>query len=463
MPILLFFLGVASGAGALVLWSRAHRSNDALRLATAREQLQERQQELEALRFELSDAAERRAELQADAARLTAELEAERRAGEKQMEAFEQARRQLADQFGTLSAEALERNNRTFIDLALASLDKANAEARGELEQRTQSVEQMVQPLKDSLKRVDEQLHALEVARADAYASLGQQVRSLGESQERLRSETASLVNALRAPSIRGRWGEMQLRRAVEAAGMVSHCDFEEQVTVVDVDGTLRPDMIVRLPGNKQIVVDAKVPLQAYLEAAESNDLGAQRTRYLDHARQVRKHIDALSAKSYWSQFENSPDVVVLFIPGEAFLASACDHDATLFEHAASNRILLATPTTLIALLQAVAFGWRQDALADNARAICEVGRELYERLCTMSGHVAKVGRSLDRAVDAYNSQVASLESRVLVSARKLANLEVSNDELGAPDPIEKQTRALQAAELTRLSPVANEIDDHVA
>ena len=363
-------------------------------------------------------------------------------------------RQQLTDTFNALSAQALERNNRTFLDLASASLSQATTQAAGELEQRRQAVEHLVEPLKTTLAKVETQLQTLEVGRQQAYTALTEQVRSLSETQDRLKAETANLVTALRAPSVRGRWGEMQLRRVVETAGMLRHCDFSEQVTVTAGDGVQRPDLVVHLPGGKQLVVDAKVPLEAYLDAAESGDEGVRTRRLSDHARRLRAHIDALSAKAYWEQFQPSPDVVVLFVPGEAFLAAAWEHDAALFEYAAARRVLPASPTTLIALLQAVAYGWRQEALAENARAVVEVGRELYKRLATMGEHVTGVGKALDRAVEAYNKQVGSLETRVMVSARRLADMQVGEGELPVLDPVEKATRGVQAPELTRLSPV---------
>jgi DNA recombination protein RmuC len=391
-----------------------------------------------------------------------AELAHERRSAQDKVAMLQAAQRDLANTFDALSAQALERNNRSFLDLASASLAQASTAAAGELEQRRQAVEHLVEPLKTTLAKVETQLQSLELGRREAYTALTEQVRSLSETQDRLKRETANLVTALRAPSVRGRWGEMQLRRVVETAGMVRHCDFAEQVTVATVDGVQRPDLVVHLPGGKHLVVDAKVPLEAYLDAAETGDESVRSTRLANHARRLRAHIDALSAKAYWQQFQPSPDVVVLFVPGEAFLAAAWEHDAGLFEYAAARRVLPASPTTLIALLQAVAYGWRQEALADNARAVVEVGRELYKRLATMGEHVTAVGRALDRAVDAYNKQVGSLETRVLVSARRLADMQVGEGDLPSLDPIEKAARDVQSPELTRLAPVPRH-DDEVA
>ena len=418
-------------------------------VATAR---REAGAEVERLRAELAHASAELMTRTAELAGVTAQLEHERRATAEKLEVLQSAQRQLGDSFSALSAEALERNNRAFLDLAAESLAKVRSEATGELEQRRQAVEHLVEPLRTTLAKVESQLQSLEVGRQQAYTALTEQVRALSQTQDRLHTETANLVTALRAPSVRGRWGEMQLRRVVEAAGMVRHCDFDEQVTATGPDGVHRPDLVVHLPGGKHLVVDAKVPLQAYLEAAEAPEADLRTKKLGDHAKRLRAHVDALSAKSYWEQFQPSPDMVVLFVPGEAFLAAAWEQDDGLFEYAAARRVLPASPTTLIALLQAVAYGWRQEALAENARAVCEVGRELYKRLATMGEHVAAVGRNLDRAVDAYNKQVGSLESRVLVSARRLADLEVGDGELATADPIDKVTRSLQAPELTRLS-----------
>ncbi|MCL4290427.1 MAG: DNA recombination protein RmuC [Thermoleophilia bacterium] len=364
-------------------------------------------------------------------ARLETELEHERRA------AATEAQRQelLQSALRTVSADALRELQR---------------DARDDLEQRQQAIQRMVAPLKESLDKVDTEVRELEKSRGEAYGDLRSQLGSLAETQERLRAETSSLVTALRAPAVRGRWGEIQLRRVVEAAGMLPYCDFTEQVVAGADDRLLRPDLVVRLPGSKHVIVDAKTPLAAYLEALDAADEETQRARLRDHARQVREHVGKLSQKAYWAQFESAPDFVVLFIPGDPFFAAALDQDPSLQEDAWRQRIILATPSTLIGLLFIVAYGWRQEKVAESARAVSALGSELHERLRTLAGHFIKLGRSLDTAVGAYNDATGSLERRVLVTARRFSELGVPTiQELPEPEPIERATRVLEAPELT--------------
>jgi len=390
------------------------------------------------------------------AARLAAELDAARREASR----LEVAEERLTQAFASVSREALDRNAQTFLDLAGTRLNQQQAVASGELDQRRQAVDDLVGPLRDALQRVETSIAGVERARQEAYAGLSAQVRGLSETHERLRAETTHLAGALRSSQVRGRWGEVQLRRVVELAGMIPHCDFVEQPTVERAGNVRRPDLVINLPGDRHLAVDAKVPLAAYLQAHESTDEDQRRMLLRDHARQLRSHVNGLSDKAYWEQFTNSVDLVVLFLPGEPFLAAAYEHDPDLFEYAHARRVLIATPTTLIALLQSVALGWRQESMAANAREVCEVGQELYKRLSTMGEHVTAVGRSLDKAVEAYNRQVGSLETRVLVTARKLAALDIGAGELPTPEPIERTARGPQTAELTRLSSVN---DDEVA
>jgi DNA recombination protein RmuC len=357
----------------------------------------------------------------------------------------------LREAFGSLAGEALRRNNEAFTALAEARLATARTSADGDLAQRQQAIEGLVAPLRESLDRVQHQLSAVEKERAGSYATLLEQVARMRTTSEQLQQETNQLVTALRAPQVRGRWGEMQLERAVEAAGMTEHIDYVTQETVTGPDGRVRPDLVVRLIGGKSVVVDSKVAFSGYLEAMEARDETTRTSRLKAHARHLREHIDALGAKAYFEHFTPSPEFVVCFVPADAFLDAALRVEPALLERAFERNVVVATPSTLVALLRTIAYTWRQDALAANAAEVHRLGRELYQRLSTMGGHIDKLGRSLNTAVGAYNQTVSSLESRVLVTARKMIDLKVIDpaDRVDAPTQLTETARSAQAPEVT--------------
>jgi DNA recombination protein RmuC len=374
-------------------------------------------------------------------AALEAQYASEQKSAEEKLALLEQARDQLKESFQALSSEALSKNNESFLNLAKTTLEKYQEGAKGDLDKRQEAINKTVEPVGIALKTFNERVEKIEERRTQTDASLKQQLQQLAESQVQLSRTTGSLVQALRAPQVRGQWGEMQLRRTVEMAGMINYCDFEEQASVETGDGQRqRPDMIIRLPNERVVVVDSKVPLAAYLDALQSEDPDHQKERMVAHARHIRDHIKGLSAKSYWTQFDNAPEFVVLFIPNETIFSAALEQDPELIELGVLNKVILATPTTLIALLKAIAYGWQQEAIAREAKDIAALGKELYERVSVVTGHFTKLGKSLDQSVGCYNKAVGSIESRLLVTAKKFEALDsASPDPLPEPPLIEKQ------------------------
>ena len=375
---------------------------------------------------------------------LQTRLEEERKASQEKLALLSNAEEKLADAFKALSADALRNNNRSFLDLAKQNLETFQQNAKGDLERRQSAIGDLIKPLKESLEKVDCKIGELEKTRAGAYSELREQVKALAQSHTQLQSETGNLVKALRVPHIRGRWGEIQLRRVVELAGMLQYCDFVEQETFSTEESRIRPDMIVRLPGNRTIVVDSKVPFDAFYESISTTDENVRLNKLKDHARLVRTHITTLSRKSYWETVQPTPEFVLLFLPGETFYSAALENDPKLIEDGVSQGVIIATPTTLIALLKAVSYGWRQEQMAENAQEVSNLARSLYDRLRTFTKHFDDIGRGLDRALDSYNRGVRSLETRVLVTARRFKERgAITGEEIETLEPIDKATRPL--------------------
>jgi len=467
VPILLLFVGLAVGGllAWLVMRGKAQheydrgKSEGEVERAALNERVIARQQTIDGLNSRVqqlerqaTESQTREAQLNTKATELATTLEQERKQAEEKLAVINEAQRKLSDAFKALASEALKSNNQSFLQLAKENLEKFQETAKGDLDKRQQAINELVKPVKESLEKVDTKIQQLEKAREGAYEGLKEQVKSLVDSQKELRSETSNLVRALRRPQVRGRWGEIQLKRVVEMAGMLDHCDFYEQQSTDTEEGRLRPDLLVRLPGNKNIVVDSKAPLAAYLDAIEAPDEETRTERLKDHARQVKDHIVALGKKSYFAQFDPAPEFVVLFLPGEVFFSAALEYDPSLIEMGVEQNVIIATPTTLISLLRAVSYGWRQEQIAQNAKEISDLGQELYKRLADMGKHMARLGKNLDNANEAYNRAVGTLESRVLVSARRFKELGSTSvgSEIEELTPVETTPRQLQALEIVQ-------------
>ncbi len=431
---------LAGGVVAWVVVSARARAGQAV-AEELRGQLQSERDEMAKLQADLRAAAADRAAAEARAAAAQASLE-------EQKALLEDAKARLTDAFKALAAEALKSSNQDFLALAETRFAALKQEAEGELEARKTAIETVVLPLRQALEDYRRQAKELEEKRLREISSVGQQLQDVAKAQTSLQRETANLVNALRAPQVRGRWGEITLRRTAELAGMTKHCDFVEQETVATEGGRVRPDMIVRLPSRREIVVDSKVALNAYLEALEAST-PEDRDAALDrHAQQVRTHARQLASKEYWNQFKETPEFVVMFIPGEAFLAAAAERDPTLMEEALAKGVLVATPTTFIGLLLSVAYGWRQEQIAENAQRISDLGREVHERMATLIEHIARVGKGLKSAIEAYDSAVGSMEKRVLPSVRRFQELGAgSGKDIDLLEPIAQVPRSLAAGD----------------
>lgn len=455
-PYALFLIGLVLGAlAASVFWLlRARRADTAGALAAENaRRVVDLERQLGEARQQVAHAQGRVETLTGERAALSAALEAERASASEKLALVTDAQQQLKDTFEALSSATLQRSQESFLQLAQEKLGQFQQASAGDLAARQQAIAELLKPVRESLTRVDQQLVAVDRERAGAYQSVAEQLRSLHAAQEELRRETGSLVRALRSPNVRGRWGEVQLRRVVEVAGMIDYCDFiEKESATTDEGARFTPDLVIRMPGGRTIVVDSKVPIDAYLQSVDAADEAAREARLKEHARQLREHVRALGRKRYFEQFTPTPEFVVMFLPGEALLASALQHDNELIELAAAQRVIPASPLTLIAVLRAVSYGWQQDLLVKNAEELSRLGKEMYDRLGTMAENLGSLGTNLRQAVESYNRTIGTIEGRVLVTARRFRDMGVSTPaELEEVRTVQVAVRDIRAPELTGL------------
>ncbi|HEV2232658.1 MAG TPA: DNA recombination protein RmuC [Terriglobia bacterium] len=435
---LLLLAGLVVGGVVIWLLTRNRAVESEATAAGLRQQQEKLQSEVDGLRARLE------AELKARAA-AEASLEAARKNLEEQRQLLDDARGKLSETFKSLSSDVLGLQSESFLKLASETFGKLRAQAEGDLGKRQEAIDGLIQPLKEALLRYETEIKGIEANRQDAYGSLRQHLKQIGETQMQLQHETANLVTALRKPQVRGRWGEITLRRLAELSGMVGRCDFFEQQTVSSQDeGAIRPDMVVHLPGNREIIVDSKVALDAYLDSIEANSEELKQQHLIRHASQVRRHMEQLGSKAYWDRLPKAPEFAVLFLPGDPFLGAAVERDPTLIEDGMAHRVVIATPSTLIALLLAVYHGWRQEDITKNAEVISDLGKQLYKRVHTMWEHLDSLRSAIDKAVEAWNRVVGSLEHQVLPSVRRFRELKATTaEEISELEQVEKTTRIL--------------------
>ena len=444
-------VGLSAGAGVAYLWCdrrcREGRAGLETSVALAEQRCSDAMSQLDAERTQLNAIRSQLADSQKQAATLAAELRSAQQNLLEQRRLLEDAQSKLRDAFASVSAEALAKNNEAFLQLARERFSALSAEATGSLDQRKAQIETLLAPMQELLNQYQSRLAEIEKSRVESYSMLREQLGTLSEIQRTLNTQTSQLVTALRRPNTRGQWGEITLRRLVELAGMSSRCDFVEQTTVEGEDGRQRPDMLVQLPGDRQIVIDCKAALDGFLDAAAAPDEDNRRVCLQRHCQQVKSRARELSAKSYWSQFKRAPEYVVMFLPGEAFLYAAVEQDGSLIEDCLKNSVIIATPTTLMALLKAIEFGWRQEEVTRNAEEIRKHGKELYDRIYIFATHFAKIGATLGQSIECYNQAVGSLEGRLLVTARKIGELGARSDkEVPELIPIDTRPRELTVA-----------------